>query len=112
MLKNALTVDSAQRHAELPPLIRQVYNMKKLLILVIFAASIFLSSCDPSLDSSIVVDETKCLGYSCRICEKVCTYDAIRLSGPNGIPVIDPNKCTSCGDCVNACPEQALTGSQ
>jgi len=85
--------------------------MKKILVLI-FTLSIFLSSCDPSLDYTVVVDETKCLGYSCGICEKVCTFDAIRLSGPDGIPVIDPNKCTSCGDCVNACPEQALTGAK
>ena len=87
--------------------------MKNLLIAVFFAAATFLASCDPTFDmSNIVVDETKCLGYSCRICEKVCTFDAIHLSGPDGIPVIDPNKCTSCGDCVNACPEQALTGGK
>ena len=24
--------------------------------------------------------------------------------GPNGLPVVDPEKCTACGDCVEACP--------
>ena len=110
MLKNVLTADCVQRHAKLPHLTLQVSKMKK--IILIFILAILFAGCDPTLDSNIVVDETKCLGYSCRMCEKVCTFDAIRLSGPDGVPIIDPNKCTSCGDCVNACPEQALTGGK
>jgi NAD-dependent dihydropyrimidine dehydrogenase PreA subunit len=112
MLRNVLTADFAQKLAAHPLLTLQVSKMRKLSIILLFTVSILISGCDPSFDYNITVDETKCLGYSCRICEKVCTFDAIRLSGPNGIPVIDPNKCTSCGDCVNACPEQALTGGK
>ena len=32
-----------------------------------------------------------------------CDFDAIVMS-PYGLPVVDPEKCTACGDCVDACP--------
>ncbi|MCR5300935.1 MAG: RnfABCDGE type electron transport complex subunit B [Lachnospiraceae bacterium] len=41
-----------------------------------------------------------CLGFGS--CQKVCDNDAISIVG--GIAVIDPEKCGSCGKCVNACP--------
>jgi len=73
---------------------------------------ILLSSCgmEKSDDASIVVNSDKCIGASCRICEKVCPFDAIHFYGPDNTPVIDPDKCTQCGDCVRECPEQAITG--
>ena len=43
-----------------------------------------------------------CLGLA--DCERACTFDAIRMS-PTGIPVVSPEKCTACGDCVEACPK-------
>jgi electron transport complex protein RnfB len=42
-----------------------------------------------------------CLGFA--DCAVACTFDAIVMS-PNGLPVVDPDKCTACGDCVDACP--------
>jgi Na+-translocating ferredoxin:NAD+ oxidoreductase RNF subunit RnfB len=42
-----------------------------------------------------------CLGLS--DCAVSCDFDAILMS-PNGLPVVDPEKCTACGDCVDACP--------
>jgi len=36
-------------------------------------------------------------------CAVACTFDAI-VMGPTGLPVVDPDKCTACGDCVEACP--------
>jgi len=42
-----------------------------------------------------------CLGYA--DCAVVCDFDAIVMS-PFGLPVVDPEKCTACGDCVDACP--------
>jgi len=84
-------------------------KMKRFLFIVIFA---FLSGCEPSEDFTVVVDDAKCLGYTCRICEKVCRFDAIHFYGPDSTPVIDPNKCTSCGNCVKECPQQALTGKE
>jgi Na+-translocating ferredoxin:NAD+ oxidoreductase RNF subunit RnfB len=42
-----------------------------------------------------------CLGLS--DCEVVCTFDAIHMNA-NGLPIVDPEKCTACGDCVDVCP--------
>lgn len=42
-----------------------------------------------------------CLGLG--DCEVVCTFDAIRM-GPTGLPIVDIDRCTSCGDCVRICP--------
>jgi Na+-translocating ferredoxin:NAD+ oxidoreductase subunit B len=36
-------------------------------------------------------------------CAVSCTFDAIRMNGA-GLPVVDPEKCTACNDCVEACP--------
>jgi ferredoxin len=42
-----------------------------------------------------------CVGYA--DCAVVCDFDAIGMS-PFGLPVVDPDLCTACGDCVEACP--------
>jgi Na+-translocating ferredoxin:NAD+ oxidoreductase RNF subunit RnfB len=36
-------------------------------------------------------------------CAVACDFDAITMN-PFGLPVVDPELCTSCGDCVDACP--------
>ncbi len=36
-------------------------------------------------------------------CAVACTFDAIRMSDVD-LPVVDPDKCTACNDCVEACP--------
>ena len=36
-----------------------------------------------------------------------CTFDAMSMNA-DGIPVIDIDKCTACGDCVEACPKDLL----
>ncbi|KAA3657132.1 MAG: Fe-S cluster protein [Calditrichaeota bacterium] len=43
-----------------------------------------------------------CLGLA--DCEKVCDFDAIHM-GSTGLPVVDADKCTACGDCVDICPK-------
>jgi RnfABCDGE-type electron transport complex B subunit len=43
-----------------------------------------------------------CLGFG--DCADVCTFDAIKM-GYTGLPVVDIDKCTSCGDCVRICPK-------
>jgi Na+-translocating ferredoxin:NAD+ oxidoreductase RNF subunit RnfB len=43
-----------------------------------------------------------CLGFG--DCMDVCTFDAITM-GPTGLPVVNVEKCTSCGDCVEICPK-------
>jgi Na+-translocating ferredoxin:NAD+ oxidoreductase RNF subunit RnfB len=36
-------------------------------------------------------------------CAVACDFDAITMN-PFGLPVVDPELCTACGDCVDACP--------
>ena len=43
-----------------------------------------------------------CLGLA--DCAHACTFDAIRMSA-TGLPMVDPARCTACGDCVVACPK-------
>jgi len=42
-----------------------------------------------------------CLGLA--DCEESCTFDAIAMN-VNGLPVVNVERCTACGDCVDACP--------
>lgn len=43
-----------------------------------------------------------CLGMA--DCEAVCDFDAIQMN-EFSLPVVDVDKCTACGDCVEACPK-------
>jgi Na+-translocating ferredoxin:NAD+ oxidoreductase RNF subunit RnfB len=36
-------------------------------------------------------------------CAVVCDFDAIVMDA-HGLPVVDPDRCTACNDCVEACP--------
>jgi len=40
-------------------------------------------------------------------CKAACLFDAIRMA--EGLPVIDPEKCTACGNCVTACPRNIIS---
>lgn len=42
-----------------------------------------------------------CLGYG--TCVAACRFDAMWM-GPDGLPVVDRKRCTSCGLCAAACP--------
>lgn len=50
--------------------------------------------------SSPKIHEKNCTG--CRICEKYCAHDAIKV-GPDRIAHIDYKKCVGCGQCVAVC---------
>lgn len=43
-----------------------------------------------------------CLGLG--DCERICDFDAI-LMDPYSLPVVDEDKCTACGDCIDVCPK-------
>lgn len=43
-----------------------------------------------------------CLGLA--DCERICDFSAIAMN-EYGLPVVDPDRCTACGDCVEACPK-------
>ena len=48
--------------------------------------------------------EYGCLGYG--DCVKACKFDAITVS--NGLARINPEKCTGCGACEQACPKRVI----
>ena len=45
-----------------------------------------------------------CIG--CKICEKKCEADAIHVE--DNLAVVDMEKCTACGACVEACPQKII----
>ncbi|MDH3354613.1 MAG: RnfABCDGE type electron transport complex subunit B [Chromatiales bacterium] len=47
-----------------------------------------------------------CLGLG--DCDVSCDFDAIHMD-PYGLPVVDVDKCTACGDCVEACPKMLFS---
>jgi len=47
-----------------------------------------------------------CLGLA--DCESACGFGAIRMN-PEALPVVDVEKCTACGDCVDVCPMDLFT---
>jgi electron transport complex protein RnfB len=47
-----------------------------------------------------------CLGHG--DCEKVCDFDAITMN-EFSLPVVDLEKCTACGDCVEICPKDLFS---
>jgi Na+-translocating ferredoxin:NAD+ oxidoreductase RNF subunit RnfB len=47
-----------------------------------------------------------CLGLD--DCFVVCNFDAVRMN-EQSLPVIDEDKCTACGDCVDACPKDLIS---
>lgn len=47
-----------------------------------------------------------CLGYG--DCDVACDFDAITMNEV-GLPVVDVDKCTACGDCVEVCPKDLFS---
>jgi ferredoxin len=47
-----------------------------------------------------------CLGLA--DCERSCDFDAITMDA-HGLPVVDEERCTACGDCVLACPKDLFS---
>jgi Na+-translocating ferredoxin:NAD+ oxidoreductase RNF subunit RnfB len=41
-------------------------------------------------------------------CRDACDFNAIYMND-SGLPVVIPEKCTACGDCVEACPKDLFT---
>ena len=47
-----------------------------------------------------------CLGFG--DCVLSCPFDAIYI-GTGGVPIVDPEKCTACGKCIEACPKKIIS---
>lgn len=47
-----------------------------------------------------------CLGLA--DCERACDFDAITMNA-HELPVVDEDRCTACGDCVEACPKDLFS---
>lgn len=47
-----------------------------------------------------------CLGLG--DCVAACDFDAIHIDQTTGLPVVDKEKCVSCGACVKACPRNII----
>lgn len=47
-----------------------------------------------------------CLGLA--DCASVCTFDAISMD-LHGLPQVNTDKCTGCGDCVDVCPKKLFS---
>lgn len=47
-----------------------------------------------------------CLGFG--DCAVSCSFGAIVMDDATGLPIIDEEKCTSCGACVKACPKMII----
>lgn len=46
-----------------------------------------------------------CIGFG--TCVRSCPFGALTM-GENGLPVVDPQKCTGCGACEAACPKKVI----
>jgi ferredoxin-type protein NapF len=57
----------------------------------------------------------QCVAFNdvvCRSCGDTCGEAAIRFSprlGGAALPLVIPERCTGCGECVAACPASAIT---
>ena len=62
------------------------------------------SSCDKGAET-MKVCKIGCIG--CKKCERICESDAIHVVDFHA--VVDPEKCTACGKCGEACPRHCIS---
>lgn len=84
---------------------------KRLIKLIPFETKGAIAVCSNHSDNKPQIKKDCSVGcFKCGICAKKCTAQAIDVS--SGIPSIDYSKCTSCGDCIAACPDKVLVLAQ
>lgn len=60
-----------------------------------------------AIESALYGGDTGCQ-YGCLgkgDCVDVCNFDALHMDPETGLPVVDDEKCTACGACVDTCPK-------
>lgn len=68
----------------------------------------------PPWDLKATINDT-CLseqGVECRSCGEACATSAIKFRhvvGSVAKPVLEPDACTGCGECLSVCPVKAIT---
>lgn len=66
-------------------------------------AVVLCSNCDKGADTNKIC-KIGCI--ACRKCERTCQHDAIHVMDNHAI--VDPSKCTGCGDCAGVCPKSCI----
>ncbi len=81
---------------------------KKLFSLVDSTTKGSIAQCSNRSDNKPQIKKDCSVGcFKCGLCAKKCPEQCIQLI--NGIPQVDYTKCTSCKECINACPDHVLT---
>jgi RnfABCDGE-type electron transport complex B subunit len=105
----------------LVPVVSNVYPVRKDTASSVFSNGVYVACSSHDLGkATLAVCPVGCI--ACRKCEQVCPADAIHVVDPStaleghpeqgrgvdNLAVIDYQKCTSCGECVKACPMKTI----